>query len=560
MGLSSSQAGSGPSITSGQYQLVWETASEAMALSDARGIVTAANPAYLRLYGFSSAEVVGQSFAIIFPPEVRAWAEAQYQQYFTSDVRPPPVEASIQRADGEHRIVESSVAFLEENGQRTAMLSIIRDITERKALEADLRASHERVVRAARRIERLQWVTAAFSQALTPHEVTRTLLAQGLPAIGAAAGMVMLVNGDRTALELAAHQGYDPAAAATWPRLPLEGDWPMSQAARSGQTLYFHTAAELHARYAPTNLEPPEHVAWAVLPLVVNDRVVGVLGLSFDAPQTFGDDERSFLQTLAGVGAQALERSRLYAAEHAARTGLERAVQTRTRDLERAKHGLELEMAERQQAEQALERSREEERTRLARELHDSLGGALTGLKMDLAQLRRLPPGDHAGREERLTALMALVDETVTVMRRISSDLRPPALDELGLSSAVEWLVMEFQRRSGLECRLALDADQLELDPDRAIAAFRIVQEALTNVGRHAEATLVEVGLGVEAGCLRLVVRDNGRGIDPERQANTQTLGLAGMRERVRLLRGELVIDSAPGRGTAVTVMIPIQP
>ena len=530
-------------------------AADAMVLSDENGIVLAANPAYLRLYGYTAEQIIGHSFAIIFPEAVRGWAVDQYRQYFASDDTAPVVESTIVRADGTQRIVESRVGYITEAGQRTAMLSIIRDVTDRKHLVEGLQQARQTAESAALRLARLQAVTAAFSQALTPPEVTRIILEQGLPAVDAAAGLVMLVSADGTALEVVAHQGYDPAEVAVWDRLPLDAPRPMDDAVRTRSTLFFDSPETLHRHYPPTNLEPAEHVAWAVLPLCVDERVVGAVGLSFAAAHAFNEDERAFLDTLAAQCAQALDRARLYEVERQARASLEERVEARTAELVRAKRSLETEMAGRRQVEQQLEQAREAERTRLARELHDGLGGALTGLKMDLAQLQRsLPPDAHA----RLGEMLGLVDETVNIMRRIAADLRPAVLDDLGIVSAIEWQAAEFQRRSSLPCRVITNVEDLDLEPRQAIAVFRIVQEALTNILRHARATAVEVRLNCEGDVLSLAISDDGQGITPERRHNATSLGLAGMRERVRLLGGQLQIEGATGRGTTVRVEIPL--
>lgn len=540
-----------------RFRLAWEMAADAMVLSDGDGVVVAANRAYLDLYGYTAEQVIGHSFAIIFPAAVRAWAVEEYRRVFAAADPPPAVESEIERADGTLRMVESTVGYITEGGQRTAMLSIIRDITGRKQLEVGLRSAHMAAERAAQRLARLQAVTEAFSHALTSSAVTRIILEQGLPAVGAVAGLVMLVSADGTALEMAAHQGYDPAAVESWPRIPLHAPLPMAEAARTRQPLLFHNQAELHARFRPTNLEPPEHVAWAVLPLAVEERVMGALGLSFAEPQAFDTEERAVLRTLAGQCAQALERARLYALEQSERARLEEQVAARTGELLRAKESLEAEIAARQLVEQQMEQAREHERARLARELHDGLGGALTGLKLDLARLRRTIPANLPEWDERLVEMLGVVDDTVVVMRRIASDLRPAVLDDLGLADALAWQVDELRRRSGLACHLVLEAAATDLEPHKAIAVYRIVQEALTNVLRHAQATSVEVRLSEANERLRLSVADNGQGLAPGRANNSTTLGLAGMRERVRLLGGTLAFESAAGVGTTVRVEIP---
>ena len=200
---------------------------------------------------------------------------------------------------------------------------------------------------------------------------------------------------------------------------------------------------------------------------------------------------------------------------------------------------------------------REQEKSRIARELHDELAQALTALKMDLTWIgERLPAGQEA-LFTKLTAMQVMLDGTVAATRRISADLRPLMLDDLGLLPAVEWLVQNFSDRTGIACELEV-APEFELEEPYATAVFRILQESLTNVARHAQAALVEVTLGREDSHATLVVYDNGRGFSVDDPRKPNSYGLMGLRERVYLLDGEIVIDSRQGYGTRVEVRIPL--
>jgi len=221
---------------------------------------------------------------------------------------------------------------------------------------------------------------------------------------------------------------------------------------------------------------------------------------------------------------------------------------------------LRQESAARQAVQQQLEQAREAERARIAREVHDELGGALTGLKMSLRRLRNLdhlPPPAPA----KLDELAHEVDATVQIVRRIAQDLRPAVLDDFGLLAALEWQFGEFKKRSDLETvwhNTLGEHTELNLPSEVAIGCFRIFQEALTNIARHAQATRVEVDIRLEAGWLVLRVSDNGRGLAATTAPRPGHLGLAGMRERAAHLAGELTIDSAPGGGTMVTLKVPV--
>ena len=204
-----------------------------------------------------------------------------------------------------------------------------------------------------------------------------------------------------------------------------------------------------------------------------------------------------------------------------------------------------------------LQSIREEERKRVAREIHDQLGQALTAIKIDLSSWVRELPAEDKLPSKRSAAILKLVDESIHTVRRISTELRPGMLDDLGLVATLEWAGEDFQARTGTTCRLDLPHEDIAVDPEWATAIFRIFQETLTNVARHADASAVEVRLAKENGDLTLEVHDNGKGIPSDKIMNIKSLGILGMRERAMLLGGELSISSPPGSGTTVRVRIP---
>jgi signal transduction histidine kinase len=201
---------------------------------------------------------------------------------------------------------------------------------------------------------------------------------------------------------------------------------------------------------------------------------------------------------------------------------------------------------------------REDERTRLAREIHDELSGSLTALKLDLSLLPDRAAKDHHLFLEKLSSMSQLIDTTLAQVRTIVAELRPVALDKLGLVAAMEWQAREFHERSGIACETHLPAEEISLDADRATALFRIFQETLTNVARHAHASKVEVELKRDAQCLILAVRDNGKGIDEAAINAASSLGLLGIRERAMAFGGNMELTGLPERGTCVTVRIPM--
>jgi signal transduction histidine kinase len=262
-------------------------------------------------------------------------------------------------------------------------------------------------------------------------------------------------------------------------------------------------------------------------------------------------------------------------AQAAALNLMEDAVEARDR-LETRNRELRREVAEREKAEASLRASekrlsaltnrlqtvREEEATRIAREIHDELGQQLTGLKMDLRWLERgLEELTDPGRQPLLEKTMAateLVDATVCTVQRIAAELRPAILDKLGLVAALRRETSVFQQKTGIACRLAVPVVERRLPPAVGIACFRIFQEAMTNVARHAAATVVEVELQEPPGGFVLEIRDNGRGIPAAvAAAGGGSLGLLGMRERAHARGGEVTVEPRPEGGTVVRLWIP---
>lgn len=204
-----------------------------------------------------------------------------------------------------------------------------------------------------------------------------------------------------------------------------------------------------------------------------------------------------------------------------------------------------------------LQNIREEERSNIAREIHDELGQQLTVLKMDISWLSKKleNPGENV--RERLNSLLEMIDNTVKSVRRISSELRPSMLDDLGLPAAIEWHALEFGKRSGIRILTHIDTGEVKLPGKVGITLFRVFQECLTNVVRHSGADLVNVRLCLKDKRLHLEIQDNGQGFLAKEIENKKTLGILGMRERVSLIRGEYSIESKPGKGTTVRVSVP---
>ena len=280
------------------------------------------------------------------------------------------------------------------------------------------------------------------------------------------------------------------------------------------------------------------------------------------------------VRALAGARFQHLLVVQKSAQLNDANERLEQRVAARTAQLSASNRDLRREVEERVRAERALQASREElreiaaisasareaEQRRIARELHDELAQSLAALKNDLEWLIDRVPQDDASLARKIAAMHGLARGAVSATRRIASDLRPLMLDDLGFAAAMQWLVEDFRHRHGIDCSLHVEPPELQLDEPYATAVFRIAQEALANVARHAAASHADVELVYGSEAIVLTIRDDGAGFDPAVPRKSASFGLVGLRERAYLVGGTLRIATTLGEGTTVEVEIPRAP
>ncbi len=261
----------------------------------------------------------------------------------------------------------------------------------------------------------------------------------------------------------------------------------------------------------------------------------------------------------------AIEMLKLGATDYVLKTHLARLGPSVRRALREADDRRERELAEekfRTSHEQLraltahLQSVREEERTKIAREVHDELGQAMTGLKLDLSWVSGKLRGSVA-LQRKIKGMIGQIDATIHTVRRIATELRPGILDSLGLVAAIEWQAADFQQRTGIKCEFSTDVHTTPWSSHLSTVCFRIFQETLTNIIRHAKASRVQVRLTQSEGALVLTVRDNGRGI-AERDITTRSIGLIGMKERASQVGGEVFFFGLPSFGTTVTTRLPI--
>ena len=299
--------------------------------------------------------------------------------------------------------------------------------------------------------------------------------------------------------------------------------------------------------------------------------LLGVMFLYTNTNPSWYQHSQEVLLSIGGLVADAIEHSLVEEELARYRNHLEERVAERTADLNKANITLRNEVVERTNAEKQLmvireqlrnlsnhlQNIREEEKTRIAREVHDELGQSLTALKMDLVCLKEELPDQNSDLQERVQTMSGLIDSTITSVQRISSELRPQILDVMGLCEAISWQTREYEKRTNLQ--FDLNCEEVNINKELTTELFRIFQEALTNVVRHSKADRVSVHLHQDEKQLTLEIEDNGEGMPPEKINDSKSLGLIGIRERILFFGGEVEFLGEPGKGTRIIVKTPIE-
>ncbi len=380
--------------------------------------------------------------------------------------------------------------------------------------------------------EALGEAAAAVSRTLDLDEVLDHILEQTQRVVAGDAFSVILISDGEA--RVARWRGYELPGEETQrlrPEIPMARYPSLMKMVQTGDPVIVSDTS-LDPDWIPTEIDWQWRRSYVGAPIQLGGVTVGFLGVSGARPGQFGPKDGRRLEAFASHTAAAIENARLFEAERTTREQL--------RDLTNY-----------------LQKAREEERAHISREIHDEFGQALTALKMDLSWLIRRLPADEPSLAGKANTMSDLIDDTMRKVRHVATELRPGLLDDLGLAAAIEWQTQEFAERTEIDCELYVSQAEITLDRDLATAIFRILQETLTNVARHAEATEVRVELQVGPDELALVIRDNGRGITESHASDPASLGLIGMRERARSWGGDVTFEGVPGQGTTVTVRMP---
>ncbi|MFA6174566.1 MAG: GAF domain-containing protein [Kiritimatiellales bacterium] len=523
---------------SGEYnRSLIETSLDPLVTIGPDGRITDVNAATEAVTGYSRGRLIGTDFSDYFTEPEKA--RTGYKRVFQDGlVRDYPLE--IRRRDGRVTpVLYNAAVYRDETGQVLGVFAAARDVTDYKRAEAALQ-----------RLNRELRALSSCSQVLVKIRDEQILLNSICRIICDEAGYRMAwvgyVENDtaktvRPAAWAGSEDGYLAQAGITWADTE-RGQGPAGKAVRNAETVYVQNIAT-DPDMAPWRAKALRRGYHSTIALPLKDEntnVFGVLLIYSAEIDAFTRDEIRLLEELAGdlaFGIAAL-RTRIQREQAAAALA---ASETRHRHLS-----------------QHLETVREEERKWLARELHDDIGQILTAIKIDTVLLADELSGTGRAKNK-ISDMQKLLSDGIRHIHSFCRRLRPGALDDLGLDEALAGLVDDWKQRNEAECRLGVDVDDNALSDDIRTAVFRAVQEALTNISRHARASKVEINLVSDEHTVNFSVADNGCGIESGADKKQASFGLLGMHERIEALGGELRVESAPGKGTLIEGTIPLR-
>jgi PAS domain S-box-containing protein len=479
------------------------------------GILLRANGQFFEMFGYEPDELLGkQAIPLTVAPESSEFMRRQISLGLTG-----PYEVIALRKDGTRFPIEVRARLMEYGG-RTVRVAVARDIAERVRAE-------EALQRQAAQLEALHQVSLDITAELELDALLQSIVERAIRLLDAEAGGMYLYRPERDALVWTVTVG--PGMAHTGTELQ-RGEGLSGKVWEAGEPIIVDDYRHWEGRAAIYEGRP-----WTAIlgvPIAWGGELLGVINLMSDAEvRTFTSDDACLLSQFADQAAIAIANARLFEQVRAGRERL-RALSRRLVEVQ------------------------EVERRHIAHELHDEIGQIITGLSLAIEMSTRLP-ADEARLSQ--SEAQALVNELMTRVRDLSLDLRPAMLDDLGLLPALLW---HFERYTALT-KVRVDFKHTGLDrrfrPEVETAVYRIVQEALTNVARHAGVSEVRVRLWASRDMLGVQIEDQGVGFDPEAAlAASNTSGLAGMRERLALLGGHLAVDSAPGAGSRLMAELPV--
>lgn len=518
-------------ISEGRYRTLFEYSPDGILISDSAGCYLDANVSICRMLGYARDELLHlKNTDIVVQEEI---AESEPALNVVRAGAGYPGECTLRRKDGSTFPVEILATQMPDGN----MLGVIRNITVQMAQKRE-------IVRLSRLYAALGQVSKAIVTTRSREALLETVCRVLVESGGFRMAWIGSIEAETRRVTPVAQWGdttnYLSQIQIFADNRP-EGQGPAGRSIREGK--YAVTNDFLHDLGAQPWREPADRAGFraaAAFPIREGGAVCGTMMVYTEEAGMFQDKEIALLENAA----------------HDVSFGLDNL----NREFARQQAEGELRIAEGQlhALVNRLHTVREEEAKRIARELHDDLGQKLTVLNMELTNLGGSFPDAPVNHQQQIERMHGVVDETIEVVQRISGELRLGQLDMLGLTSAIDWHLKEFARRSGIPCRITRLDETQNLPDAKSTAVFRILQEALTNIARHAGASEILVGLHAESNELTLMVHDNGRGITASELSDRKSFGLLGMRERALIVGGTITISGDPGAGTTVFVRIPL--
>ncbi len=540
-----------------KYRLIVDNAREGIWMIDEDRVTTFINRRMAEMLGRSSDEIIGRPASDLLGEEGSELAERNLERRRAGIGEEH--EFQFMRSDGSrlHTRINSSPIF-DEEGNFRGTSSFITDVTARKEAE-DALAKEVEVNKAIADLSATLLSRASIKTiSAMVLEIARRLTESSLGYVGyidAETGNFLYASLDMT-ISKDGNINFQELD-----KIPI-----LAMEKRHG---FFSNSASSDRRSfkGPLHGAPVERFVW--VPSLMGETQVGQISLA-NSTRDYDQKDVELLQRLADIYAVALLRMWSEEELEVYRHDLEELVKERTLDLDRINQQLEAEVIERKSKEKAVQETasqlralsarlqsvREEERRSIALDVHDKLGQALTGLKIGVSLLKKRVAGDSV-LEERLEGMSQLIDDTIKAVREISAQLRPGMLEDFGLLAALEWQLEKFKEATGLECVLTSDINEEGLDKELSTALFRIAQEAMTNVARHADASRLELRLHEDHGSISMELLDDGRGIDEEQVSAPGSLGILGMKERALAFGGEVEMRGEEGKGTVLIARIP---
>lgn len=499
-----------------------EQVHDAIIATDIEQRITAWNHAASVMYGWTAAEAIGHLTREILPTEIDSHAEAEFLRTL-DEQGAGRIEVKQYRNTGEPLFVEvSTMALRERDGHTTGYVSVNRDMTQqtRAAEELQRRTAHA---------EALVHTAGELNARLDLDAVVHAVASETAAALKAELAFVFLYDENTQSFRLAGSYGLPAESVQSLRVLPYKPAQDIFTPARSHTRNWLPLAMWSDAGSG----QMPAFAGALTVPILHKQDLVGMISaVTTNSGHSFSPEECDLLGGLADQAALAIANARLFDQVRAGRERLQ-ALSRRLVELQ------------------------ETERRAIARELHDEVGQALTGLSLVLGMAARTAT---SGAHDHLGEAQTIVTQLLKQVRDLSLDLRPAMLDDLGLVSALTWQVRRYISQTGIEVDVkVMGLEGKRFPPAVETAAYRVIQEALTNIARYARVKTARVRVWTEADCLGLLIEDEGIGFDAERIASiNQSSGLIGMRERALLLGGQFVLESAPGEGTRIHAKLPL--